>query len=273
MPLLVPLWKGLRILEHLLTGAVVAMVVAAGRRLGYRVVWLDDVVCWWYRRLLRCMRVRVQAEGTIAAGALLVANHVSWLDIPAIGTRGMVRFLSKAEVRGWPLVGWMSGLAGTFFIARGANRVGAAVEQIRARIQGGHPVVVFPEGTTSDGRQVHRFHPRLFAVCQQAGLAVQPVALRYGLGPDPDPIAPYIGNDILVAHLWHLLRHSGLDVRVSFLAPIQVAGLDRRGMADAARVAIASRLGLDTAEPSGRAGVPRPGKPRITTLPDRGDDP
>ena len=174
MPLLVPLWKGLRILEHLLTGAVVAVVVAAGRRLGYRVVWLDDVVCWWYRRLLRCMRVRVQAEGTIATGALLVANHVSWLDIPAIGTRGMVRFLSKAEVRGWPLVGWMSELAGTFFIARGANRVGAAVEQIRACIQGGHPVVVFPEGTTSDGRQVHRFHPRLFAVCQQAGLAVQP---------------------------------------------------------------------------------------------------
>jgi lyso-ornithine lipid O-acyltransferase len=262
--MLAPLWKGLRIVEHLTIGAAVAVAVAVGQRLGYRIAWLDPVVSWWYRRLLRCLSVRLQAEGSIAPGALLVGNHVSWLDIPVVGTQGPVRFLSKAEVRRWPLIGWMSELVGTLFITRGANQVSMIVQQIRARILDGHPVVVFPEGTTSDGRQVYRFHPRLFAICQEAELAVQPVALRYGLGPEPDPIAPFVGDDTLVTHLWRLLSHPGLDVRVSFLDPFPVADLDRRGMADTARNAIAKHLGMAASKPAGHAGgAPRPGQPRV----------
>jgi lyso-ornithine lipid O-acyltransferase len=258
MSVLVPLWRGVRIAEHLMTGALVAVVVAIGQRLGYRIAWLDAVVGWWHRRLLRCLSVRVQIEGTIFPDALLVGNHVSWLDIPVIGTQGPVRFLSKAEVRRWPLIGWMSELAGTLFIARGAHQVGEAVRQVRACILAGYPVVVFPEGTTSDGRQVHRFHPRLFAIRQQTELAVQPVALRYGLGPEPDPVAPFVGDDTLVAHLWRLLRHPGMDVWVAFLDPIPVADLDRRGMADAARLAITTSLGVDAAVPASWARAQRP---------------
>lgn len=262
MPLLVPLWKGLRIALHLLSGAVLALVVAAGQGLGYRIGWLDAVVRWWYRYLLRCLGVRVRVEGAIAEGALLVANHVSWLDIPVIGAQGKVRFLSKAEVRTWPLIGWMSELAGTLFIARGGHQVGAVVEGICARIRGGQPVVVFPEGTTSDGRQVQRFHPRLFAICQQSGLAVQPVALRYGRGPEPDPLAPFVGDETLAVHLWRLLRHPGLEVEVSFLTPIPVGGLERRHLADETRRAIALRLGLDPTESGGRPAIPHRAKAR-----------
>ena len=256
MPALAPLWKGLRITEHLLTGATLALVVAIGQGLGYRIGWLDAVVCWWYRRLLRCLRVRVRADGAVAGTPLLVANHVSWLDIPVIGAQGNVRFLSKAEVRAWPLIGWMSELAGTVFIARGAHRVGEVVEGIYARIQAGQPVAIFPEGTTSDGREVLRFHPRLFAVCQQTGLAVQPVALHYGGGPEPDPVAPFLGDDTLVAHLWRVLRHPGIEVRVSFLAPIPVADLDRRRLADETRRTIAARLVMDRGGPAGQPGRP-----------------
>jgi 1-acyl-sn-glycerol-3-phosphate acyltransferase len=194
MRLLVPFWKGLRIVEHLLTGAILAVAVTAGQGLGYRVGWLDAVVCWWYRRLLRCLGLCVWADGAVAGATLLVANHVSWLDIPVIGSQGNVRFLSKVEVRTWPLIGWMSELAGTVFITRGAHQVREVVEGIHARIQAGQSVVIFPEGTTTDGREVQRFHPRLFAVCQQAGLAglaVQPVTLHYGSGPEPDPVAPF----------------------------------------------------------------------------------
>jgi 1-acyl-sn-glycerol-3-phosphate acyltransferase len=260
MPLLAPLWKGLRIAEHLLTGAALAVVVATGQGLGCRISWLDALVRWWYRRLLRCLDVSVQADGAVAGTTLLVANHISWLDIPVIGSQGNMRFLSKAEVRRWPLIGWMSELAGTVFIARGANRVGDVIEGVCTRIQAGQPVVIFPEGTTSDGRHVRRFHPRLFAICQQTGLSVQPVALRYGSGREPDPVAPFVGDDTLAAHLWRLLRHPGLDVRVSFLTPIPVAALDRRRLADETRRAIAARLALHGSEPAGRPGIPRRGK-------------
>jgi lyso-ornithine lipid O-acyltransferase len=256
MPVLAPLWKGLRIAEHLLTGAALAGVAATGQGLGYRVGWLDGVVRWWYRRLLRCLGVRVRADGTVAGTTLLVANHISWLDIPVIGSQGNVRFLSKDEVRTWPLIGWMSELAGTVFITRGAHQVGEVVRGILSRIQAGQPVAIFPEGTTSDGREVQRFHPRLFAVCQQTGLAVQPVALHYGGGPEPDPVAPFLGDDTLVAHLWRVLRHPGMEVRISFLAPIPLADLDRRRLADEARRAIAARLVLDRGGPAGRPTLP-----------------
>jgi lyso-ornithine lipid O-acyltransferase len=260
MALLGPLWKGLRITEHLLAGAALAGVAAAGQRLGYRIAWLDGLVCWWHRRLLRCLGVCVRADGAVVGGNLLVANHVSWLDIPVIGSQASSRFLSKAEVRKWPLIGWMSELAGTVFITRGAHQIANVVKGIHARLQAGQPVVIFPEGTTSDGREVLRFHPRLFAICQQTGVAVQPVVLHYGSGPDPDPVAPFLGDDTLVAHLWRLLRHPGLEVRVSFLAPIPVADLDRRRIADQARRAIAARLEMDRAEAAGRTGTPRRGK-------------
>jgi 1-acyl-sn-glycerol-3-phosphate acyltransferase len=244
---LAPLWKGLRIAEHLLTGAALALVVAAGQGLAYRVGWLDRAMLWWYRRLLRCLGVRVRAEGWIADTTLLVANHISWLDIPVLGSQGNMRFLAKADVRRWPLIGWMSAVVGTVFIARGGNRAGEVVEGISARIKAGEPVVVFPEGTTSDGREVRRFHPRLFAICQQTGLAAQPVALRYGTGSGPDPVAPFLGDDTLVAHLWRVLKSPGLDVQVSFLAPIPVADLDRRRLAAEARQAITARLDSDRA--------------------------
>jgi len=249
-----PLWKGLRIAEHLLTGAGIATVVAAAQGLGYRLGWLDAVVCWWYRRLLRCLAVRLHVEGDVAGTSLLVANHVSWLDIPAIGSQAKVRFLSKAEVRRWPLIGWMSELAGTVYLHRGAHRVAEAVADIRAQIEAGRLVAIFPEGTTSDGLEVLRFHPRLFAVCRE-GLAVQPVALRYGSGPRPDPVAPFLGEEDLLSHLWRMLRQPGMEVRVSFLEPIPASGLDRRRLADRARQAIAVHLSHDRVGTRSRPGL------------------
>ena len=242
MSLLAPLWKGLCIAAHLLTGACLAAVVAVSRGVGRRVGWLDAVVIWWYRRLLHCLGVCVRVDGDLGGAALLAANHVSWLDIPVIGSQGNVRFLSKAEVRRWPLIGWMAHLAGTVFIHRGAHRAGEAIAGIQAHIQAGRPVAVFPEGTTSDGLEVLRFHPRLFAVCQPGGPAVQPVALRYGSGPEPDLVAPFLGDEDLLTHLWRLLLRPGIDVRVSFLAPIPAAGLDRRRLAEQTRQAIAAQL-------------------------------
>jgi 1-acyl-sn-glycerol-3-phosphate acyltransferase len=121
------------------------------------------------------------------------------------------------------------------------------------------PVVIFPEGTTTDGRALARFHPRLFAAGQRPGVGVQPVALRYGDGGQPDPIAPFVGDDDLLRHLLRVLAHPGLAVRLSFLPPLEGTAFDRRYLAEYCRAAIAERLGLDAQRP------PTADAPQVTT--------
>lgn len=240
------LWRLTHALAHLLTGALISLVVVTLGLLGHPPVWQRNVVHWWHQRLCRVLALEVRVSGRPAEQAMLVANHISWLDIPVLGAQGPIGFLSKAEVRRWPVVGWMAAVAGTLFIERGANRFSEAIAAMRARIGNGNSVVVFAEGTTSDGAGVRRFLPRLFAVAQSPGIQLQPVALRYGLGPEPDPIAPFINDDTLVAHLWRVLAHPGLRVEVRFLPPVLASqGQDRRGLAEATRAAIITARARD----------------------------
>jgi 1-acyl-sn-glycerol-3-phosphate acyltransferase len=227
-----------------LTGVLILSTFTLGRRLGLPDRRLPGVVRWWHGRLCRALGLRVQVSGRAQSSALLIANHVSWLDIPVLGSQGPIGFLSKSEVRGWPLVGWMSAVAGTLFITRGGNQTGATGTQILERTRAGMPVVVFAEGTTGDGHSLRRFHPRLFAVAQQPGVRVQPVAVRYGSNREPSTIAPFIGDDALLPHLIRVLRTPGIEVQVSFLPLLDDVLGDRRAMAEAAREAIATALGL-----------------------------
>jgi 1-acyl-sn-glycerol-3-phosphate acyltransferase len=266
MPVFKSVWRGVRVVEHLLTGSLIAAYVALSSALGRRPSWTPAVVRWWHGRLCRALALDIRVAGKPADKALLVANHVSWLDIPALGAQIELDFLSKAEVRAWPLIGWLSEIAGTLFIARGAHQSAATAAQIGERIRLGHPVMVFPEGTTTDGTRLRRFHPRLFAAAQQDGLMVQPVALRYGNGPEPDPAAPFVGNDALLPHLLRVLRHPGLQVRIELLEAIDGCILDRRGLADYCHRRIAEALEIDAstrmrAEPPGvaLAEEPEPG--------------
>lgn len=244
MRILTPLWRALRVTEHLFTGAFLGLLIRTGRALGYRPRWLPDLVSWWQARLCRALGLRIRVCGELAPSALLIANHVSWIDIPALGAQGRIVFLSKAEVREWPLIGWMSEIAGTLFIARGSNQAGKLAQDIAARIQSGGRVAVFPEGTTTDGTGLARFHPRLLAAGQQESVKIQPIALRYGSNAEPDPVAPFVGEDSLLPHLLRLLRHPGLSVHVRFLPPIEGAGVDRRHLAEQCRAAIAEALEL-----------------------------
>ncbi|MFP4080527.1 MAG: lysophospholipid acyltransferase family protein [Ectothiorhodospira sp.] len=196
----------------------------------------------WYRGLCRILGVRVHVLGHPVEGpALMVANHVSWLDIPVIGAHAPVGFLSKSEVRRWPVIGWMARFTATVFIRRGEH--GAADEVTRAlagQMERGGAVVVFPEGTTTDGTRVRRFHPRLFAAAQQAGCPVQPVALRYHPRPDGQPgVAPFVGGESFLSHALRLLGEPGLGVDVVFAPPLAPEDLDRRGLAREAQAAVA----------------------------------
>ncbi len=240
--LLIPAWRGFRLLEHLLTGAMLSAGVAVLGLVRVPQPWRPTLVSWWHRRLLRCLGLNVLHRGAPAVGALFVANHVSWLDIPVLGGAAPLRFVSKSEVRHWPLVGWMAATAGTLFMQRGAHEAAEMAQCIRQQLQHGASIAIFPEGTTSDGRALRRFHARLFGAAEQDGAAVQPVAIRYGRGLEPDATAPFIGDDTLVAHLWRLLRHPGLTATVCFLPLLDAGDEGRRELADAARAAIAAQL-------------------------------
>lgn len=233
----------LRLIGHLLIGVVLLLVFALLRSLGRPLRAFPAVVQWWHQRVLRVLGIEIaEVHGEPAMDTLIVSNHVSWIDIPVLGSLIETDFLSKAEVRDWPLIGWMSAQAGTLFIKRGGNQATDLSEQIEARVRAGKPVVIFAEGTTSDGRQVRRFFPRLLAAAQQAGVAVQPVALRYGTNAVPDDIAPFINDDSLVPHGWQVLRQPRIRVEVHFLEPVPSAGVDRRTLATQCRHAVAAAL-------------------------------
>lgn len=256
MGVLRPTWRALRVMEHLLTGALISLYVSAFARFGRAPSWGPAVVRWWHGRLCRALGLRIQVIGQVAQSCLLVSNHISWLDIPVLGAQAELGFLSKSEVRRWPLVGWMAGVAGTLFIERGGHQVGRMVTRIGDEITRGRILAIFPEGTTTDGRVVLGFHPRLFAVVQRPGLRIQPVAIGYRSGDQrtPDLSVPYIGEDSLVANLWRVIRHPDLVVHVHFLDPIEPCpGEERRALASRARLGIVDALGAPPVPPRLRA--------------------
>jgi len=152
---------------------------------------------------------------------LFVMNHISWFDVPVLASQQPLHFLSKAEIKKWPLIGWLANRAGTLFIQRGTH--GAAqksLEEITECLQSGGSVVIFPEGTTTDGTTVKRFHGRLLQSAIDAGVKVQPIALRYPHEDGVNPLVPYIDDMTFMDSLLGLTRASPLEVELTFLTPI-----------------------------------------------------
>ncbi|MCF1182812.1 1-acyl-sn-glycerol-3-phosphate acyltransferase [Marichromatium gracile] len=240
-------WRLLRLVEHLITGTMIGLWIHLLDRLGHPPAWTARAVRWWNRRLCRVLGLTLEVSGRVAPGALVVANHVSWLDVPVLGAQGEMGFLSKSEVRRWPLIGWLARLAGTHFIVRGAHQTEQVMQGIADDLRGGRAVVIFPEGTTSDGQGLRRFHPRLFALAQIPGTRVQPVAIRYQHAdhPAPERAAAYTDDDNLVLSLLRIVRHPALRVRIECLAPLApVPSARRHELAEQTRTAIARSLDL-----------------------------
>ena len=196
----------------------------------------------WYRRVLDCIGVRVAVSGERLRGpCLVVGNHISWLDILVLGSALPVVFLSKSEIGRWPVVGRLARAGGTLFIARG--RAGAArrsIAEIERALGRGQSVLVFPEGTTGDGRRVGRFYPRLFAAAIESGCPVRPVALRYPHPAGVHPQAPYTGGDLLVPSVLRVLGCRDLRAEVRVGPPLAAAGRERRELAEEARAFVAA---------------------------------
>jgi 1-acyl-sn-glycerol-3-phosphate acyltransferase len=210
-----------RLAGHLALGALLAVVLLGERRRERR-PRLAGLIRWWHREACRILAVQVVTHGHPAPGPVLfVCNHISWLDIPVLGSVVPARFLSKAEVRRWPFLGWLAARAGTLFLKRadrGAAEA-AALEMVWT-LRRGESVVLFPEGTTTDGTGVRRFRARLFEAAVLAGTPVQPVALRFLAEGQTDADVPFLGEDTFLPHLLRLSRRARIRAEVSFLPPL-----------------------------------------------------
>jgi len=239
------LFRCLRLLCHVALGLVLATLINLDFT---RRIDADDWARRWLKRLMRIMGIRFSIHGTpVAGGQMIVCNHVSWLDIPLVGAALCSRFVAKSEIQHWPVAGALANCIGTFFIRRGPGGSKPLLEKLRPHLQSGGSVVIFPEGTTTDGHQVLPFHARLFQAAVDAGCPVQPVALRYGLAADGRDLAPFIGDDDLVSHIVRLLKASGLSAELHYCTPVfPQRDDDRHTLAQRAEDSIRRRVAPET---------------------------
>ncbi|MFF3286881.1 lysophospholipid acyltransferase family protein [Streptomyces sp. NPDC003023] len=193
----------------------------------------------WARAVLRAFGVRVRVVGLPhdLRASLVVANHISWLDIPLVAAVLPGRMLAKSEVRSWPVLGPLAARGGTLFVERDRLRtLPATVVSMTDALRGGARVVVFPEGSTWCGRGQGRFRPAAFQAALDAGAAVQPVRISYL----PTGAAAFVGDDPLFASLWRVAAAGTLTAEIRLLPPILPGSLpDRRSLARAAQLAVA----------------------------------
>ncbi|WOB07423.1 lysophospholipid acyltransferase family protein [Piscinibacter gummiphilus] len=202
----------------------------------------------WCGQVARALGVTIEGEGRSHDGpALLVANHISWLDILAINAVHPARFVSKADVKHWPVLGWLVGCGGTLFIERERKRDALrVVHQIAAALKQGDTVAMFPEGTTGDGSTLLPFHANLLQAAISTDALLQPIALRYADDDgSPSQAVVWVGDSTLAESLWKVATARGLRVRVTQLAPLPSAGQDRRDLASRLRGQIGEALGFE----------------------------
>ncbi len=212
----------------------------------------------WSGLLLAAAGVRVVVTGPRPVpGSLVVANHVSWLDVLALNRVVPVRMLAKTEVRDWPLIGPMAARVGTLFLARDRLRaLPGAVAAVAGALRDGSCVGVFAEGTTRCGRDLGRFRPAALQAALDAGAPVVPVALSYAdTDGAPDAGAAFVGDDSLVSSLVRVAaaRRTVLTVRVlPVQVPVRLGGAPARSRRESSRrvaAAVAAALPASWAEP------------------------
>lgn len=224
---------------HLLYGAATLALIypLVGRQ---KQLWLKRR---WSAQLLGCMGIRLVANPKWAVpGAMLAANHVSWLDIFVINAVQPAAFVCKDDVRAWPLIGWMCAKTETIFIQRGNRRAAHRTTlDIEERLKQRQCVAVFPEGTTSDGSGLLSFHSAMLQPATDVGCDVQPVVLRYlDAQGRTSADAAYVGDTSLWQSLQAIAGAKNLTAEAHFLPPM--AGSDRRQLTHQLRTSISAAL-------------------------------
>jgi 1-acyl-sn-glycerol-3-phosphate acyltransferase len=219
--------KGFRVLLRLtgffllvLGGLLTAALLFHRKNRGYQ--HHRDIVRRWLgycASILGCKIVVQNGSGSSPPnGSLLVSNHISWLDIFVLGSVYQLRFLSKAEIRNWPLFGWLSASSGTLFIQRGSGSDQAAQLVSRALLAGDN-VLLFPESTTTSGITVKPFHPRLFKSAFETTSPVVPLLISYPEQRKPDTRVAWDDVNSFWNTVWHILSRQKTRVIIQQFDP------------------------------------------------------
>lgn len=235
----------LHVLWGLLAAHVLFPVLPAGVR--------DFLVRLWARGVLLALGIRVRLHHDPLStplretpGSLLLINHTSWVDVFVVASVMPTRFVAKAEISRWTLLGKFAGAIGTIYVERGKRHAvahvnAAVVERLRAR----QTIGIFPEGTTTDGSVVLRFHANMVQAALEAGAPVYPIGLQYCQDERPTKAAAFIGDMTMAASLWQILMTPRLTVNLHWLPALDTAGHTRHAIADAARTAVVRALQLE----------------------------
>jgi 1-acyl-sn-glycerol-3-phosphate acyltransferase len=207
------------------------------------------IACNYYRVLRAILRIHVRVAGEPVRGraVLFVSNHVSWVDIVVIGSLSPVAFVAKSEVRKWPLVGITAKMQRTVFVDRARRHQAAdAVSEIVKRLAGGTSVVLFAEGTSSDGNRVLPFRSALVGTIKHAAahggaaadILIQPMSICYTgqhgipMGRQHRPLVAWYGDLDFMPHIKEFIARGAVDAVVSYGAPVKADGeADRKAMA------------------------------------------
>ena len=220
------------VLLYISTGFILIIVfhLLAGK-LWFQHQYGKWAVSIWMKGLTFLIGLRVHVEGEPVDG-LLVANHISWLDIVALDSIIASRFVSKDDVLRWPIIGLLPKWSGTFFLKRGsAAAVGRLNKEIQSALRAGSTVAVFPEGGTQDGCKVHPFFSALLQAGIDADVPVQVVAIRYIRNGKRDEIASFTGNISFPAHVLRVLKAPSVSAYFYFCEPIKEKELTRKQLA------------------------------------------
>ena len=236
-------WRLLRCALLVLHGMAVALLLFPRLATAQR----HARIRWWSSKMLAVLGVALRVQGTPASGgSLLVANHISWLDILAVhAVLPQARFVSKADVKAWPLLSHLVTAGGTLYLERERKRDALRVVHAMAQaLQAGDTVAVFPEGTTSDGHALLPFHANLLQAAIATETPAQPIALRFSDAQHAvSPAAAFVGDTTLAQSLWWVVMASGLCAQVTLLPPQATRHLDRRALSDKLHAEIGSALG------------------------------
>jgi 1-acyl-sn-glycerol-3-phosphate acyltransferase len=207
-----------------------------------RALWMQS--CG--RLIIRSMGIHYRIQGHPPTRGLLVANHLSYLDIIFFGAALPCCFVAKAEIATWPVFGTLACAGGTLFVDR-SSRVSAeqVTEQVAERLREPVPVLFFPEGTSTDGSQLLRFHSRLFNPAAVSGAPVTAASITYVIEDGtPERELCWFGNAPFLPHVWKTLGIDGFSADVQFGVPHVYT--DRRHAADATHIEIAAMRGSES---------------------------
>ena len=238
--------RWVRLLTHVGVGMVA--VGAIYPRVSAR--WRALITGWWARKLLRILNILLSIHGARpledARNLIVAANHISWVDIFVINATHPSRFIAKAEIRDWPIAGWLSDKAGTIFIRRTRRSDTAKINETMHNVLAeGATIGFFPEGTTTSGDKLLKFHSSLFEPAVANTATIAPAAIRYRASDgEPSAAVAFIGELSFAESIAMIISEKSMIAEITFAPQIEAAGLSRRELALNSEAAIARILNL-----------------------------